>query len=309
MQQQSIRFIGLAGFVIAFTCGEAFAVPPPTSMCKVGRGRPLATVIFLHGLGGGPGGITNERVIRAFSRHGGAFRIVSPGLRPVEMRGEEILDRGPHTMSDQLQRIRHIIDRTEGKIIPVGHSFGGKATNKLAREYPDRIPCVVQINPSVNMLYSYWKRLTGERGVPADRQTVSRRLEQHETWLRDQREVARSARQSDRVDLFDGELGFLTTMRDLLNFNETAQETGIHKPTLVLKGTADDAASVHYARRYAQDPENTGITMIEFEGLDHHLLAYKTLPDGEIVMDQRRADRDTEKMTNAIVRFVRQHLR
>jgi pimeloyl-ACP methyl ester carboxylesterase len=283
--------------------------PLATQQWKVGQGPPRATILFLHGLGCGPDGQLIKRLVGAFNQlpGGASYKVVAPWLRPVRKNSRgTIVSAGCHTMSDQLQRARQVLRGENRPVVLLGHSFGGKAALQLAREFPDKVSCVVGLAPSVNMLYSYWKNLTGERGLPDDAQRICRKLDRYQNRLRDQLATARRSGDRDAIANAKEQLDYHTTMKDLVQFNEPRVERGIRTPTLVLQGTEDRAVSVHYARRFADRARNPGVQLTELQGLDHHFLKYKAsalLP----TVDRRATERVTQQMAARISGFIDQH--
>jgi pimeloyl-ACP methyl ester carboxylesterase len=283
--------------------------PLATQRWKVGQGPPRATILFLHGLGCGPDGQLINRLVGAFNQlpGGASYKVVAPWLRPVRKNSRgKIVGAGCHTMSDQLQRARQVLRGENRPVVLLGHSFGGKAALQLAREFPDKVACVVGLAPSVNMLYSYWKNLTGERGLPDDAQRICRKLDRYQNLLRDQLATARRSGDRDAIADAREQLDYHTTMKDLVQFNEPRVERGIRTPTLVLQGTEDRAVSIHYARRFADRARNPGVELAELPGLDHHFLKYKAatlLP----TVDRRATERATRQMATRIAGFIDQH--
>jgi len=244
---------------------RAGTVDPLGTQCwRTGRGAPSATIVFLHGLGCTPRDPLIQRLVRELDHRGDSFLVVAPWLRPASLnRRGELISSGTQTMSDQLRRARQLLDQQDGPVVLLGHSFGGKAALELAREYPDKVACVVGLAPSVNMLYSYWKRLTGERGLPDDRGVIHRRLDAYRGELRRQLGAARGL---EAMQL-RGELDYLAVMKDLVSFDEARVERGLERPTLVLHGTDDQAVSIHYARRLAE--ANPGVRLVEIPEVGH----------------------------------------
>ncbi|MEO9193217.1 MAG: alpha/beta hydrolase [Polyangia bacterium] len=221
--------------------------------------------IFLHGLGGEPTHFPLNELTHALGALGTDLSIEAPWLRPVRVDSEGVAhSTGAHTMTDQLARARAAIDAHEGPVVLIGHSFGGKAAIALAKDRPDKVAGVVLLAPSVKMLYSYWKNLTGERGLP-DKAKVTARLAAHEQWLRTERAHAEPGSKAERG--MTGELQYLATMQDLVHHDETNLELGVTVPTLHLHGIEDDAVSIHYARRFAE--QNPKVKLVEFAGVDH----------------------------------------
>jgi len=221
--------------------------------------------IFLHGLGGEPSHFPLQKLKKALREKGMELQLDSPWLRPVEIDAlGEAHSTGPHTMSDQLERARAAIAKHDGPVILFGHSFGGKAAIALAQEMPDKVKGVVAFAPSVKMLYAYWKNLTGQKGLP-DAKTVLETLAKHEHGLRTR--LAEIDPGSKEARGIRGALGYHATMTDLALHDETAMEIGMKVPMLMLHGTADDAVSIHYARRFAE--ANPMVKFVEYAGVHH----------------------------------------
>ena len=221
--------------------------------------------IFLHGLGGEPTHFPLEGLEQALAKLGTELSITAPWLRPVHIDEEgKAHGTGPHTMSDQLARARAAIDAHDGPVVLVGHSFGGKAALALAKQRPDKVKAVIAFAPSVKMLYAYYKNLTGERGLP-DAAKVAARLDAHEQWLRS--ELPKHPPDSKEANGLRGELGYLATMKDLIGHDESNLELGVPVPTLHLHGTDDEAVSIHYARRFAE--QNPKVKLVEYAGINH----------------------------------------
>jgi pimeloyl-ACP methyl ester carboxylesterase len=183
----------------------------------------------------------------------------------------------------------------------MGHSFGGKAAFQLAQEFPDKVRCVIALAPSVNMLYSYWKGLTGERGLP-DAQTINARLGQHKQELGvllAQAKQDRTMAGASRAKQLSGELRYLDVMKDMVGFNETAVEQRLRTPTLVLHGIDDEAVSIHYVRRLRE--ANPAVTLKEYENAGHGFAI-----EGRLGVDQRATSRLTADMAREISGFIRE---
>jgi pimeloyl-ACP methyl ester carboxylesterase len=259
-------------FAFAFVASPASAEPgapnaliaadlesPPIAY-TLGEGAPKSTVIFMHGLGGSPKGYSD--LIRALLTPppgSPAVRVVSIWMRPKQ---------GLHTMTDQLARARRAIDAEAGPVVLMGHSFGGKAAVKLAAEYPEaKVKGVVALAPSVNMLQSYWKRITGERALP-EAGVVDAKLEQVQKALTRNLAVAQARGDKELIEDAEGQLEYALTMRDLAKHDEAGSETTVKRPTLVLHGTDDEAVSIHYARRFAAANQGA-VEMVELPGANH----------------------------------------
>jgi pimeloyl-ACP methyl ester carboxylesterase len=214
----------------------------------------------MHGLGGSPDGYEPLlRSVLAPPPGKGAVRVIA-----IWMRSES----GAHTMSDQLVRARKAIDAEPGPVMLMGHSFGGKAALKLAAEYPaSKVPGIIALAPSVNMLQSYWKRVAGERVLPAPEQ-IEPKLAEIEAHLRQQLKVAEARFDEDRVDTLRSNLSYAVTMRDLVHHDEPGIEANVTRPTLVFHGTEDEAVSIHYARRFAETNAKS-VTFVELPGTNH----------------------------------------
>ncbi len=221
--------------------------------------------IFLHGLGGEPTHFPLEGLEKALAKLGTELSISAPWLRPVRIDDEgKAHGTAPHTMSDQLARARAAIDAHDGPVVLIGHSFGGKAALALAKQRPDKVKGVIAFAPSVKMLYAYYKNLTGERGLP-DSAKIAARLDVHEQWLRN--ELPKHDPDSKEAHGVRGELGYLATMQDLVKHDEPNLELGVAVPTLHLHGTDDEAVSIHYARRFAE--QNPKVKLVEYQGINH----------------------------------------
>lgn len=236
------------------------AEPAPVTL-TLGKGAPQSTVIFMHGLGGNPH--HSKELIRELltpAEGKPAVRVVAVWMRPQD---------GVHTMTDQLARARRAIDAEHGPVVLMGHSFGGKAAVKLAAEYPkDKVTSVVALAPSVNMLQSYWKRITGERTLPADTKVIEAKLDQVHGALTRNLAVARAHGDREDIKQAASSLSYAETMRDLIGHDEPGSETSVKRPMLVLHGTHDDAVSIHYARRFAE-ANKTAVELVELDGVDH----------------------------------------
>ena len=231
---------------------------------RTGEGE-RATIIFLHGLGGRPDGQLMHDVARGLHAENGAFDVLAPWLRSVTMRENgDIVSRQRHTMSDQLRRASELIEAAPGPVILLGHSFGGKAALRLAELYPDKVRGIVALSPSVRMLHSFWKRVTGERGLPADPQVMLDTMSAYETQLRAGLEQAATEKEREA---YASELGYVQVMRDLVSYGERQVESSVRTPTLVLHGTEDGAVSIHYARQFAQ--QNRSVRLVEYDGVGH----------------------------------------
>jgi len=299
--QAPVKTLSLVASLLWLAAGDAAAqrgaVGGPEPMrWTTGPAGPRRTIVYLHGLGCEPNDPVIRRLVREFDRRRDGYLVVAPWLRPVAADGRgKLVEAGPHTMSDQLQRARRVIEQQEGRVVLMGHSFGGKAALQLAREYPHKVACVVGLAPSVNMLYSYWKRLTGERGLPADTHRLQRTIAAHRDRLG--AELQRALGRADRkaADELRSAVEYADVMRDLTGFNEPGVESGVRTPTLVLQGTADEAVSIHYSRRFAQ--QNPGVRLFELEGVSHAFRA-----------PQQPLRDVTREMAPRITSFINQHL-
>ena len=103
-----------------------------------GAGKPA--FVFVHGW-------TCDRSF--FSPQAAHFarrhRVVSVDLRG---HGESDKPEGPYRISEYADDIAHIIGHLElGKVIAVGHSFGGDTVLQLAASYPDHVAAIVMMDP------------------------------------------------------------------------------------------------------------------------------------------------------------------
>jgi len=286
----------ISALLAVAVCPPAPRAEPPTKQWVTGRGQPTATVVFLHGLGGSPESVVAHRLGQALGRRGECMTMVVPWLRPVRMnaKGEPVAT-GPHTMTDQLNRLRAVLEAQPGPVILVGHSFGGKAALKLAKDPPPNVRCIVALAPSVSMLHSYWKSMTGERGLPQDAAKITRGLEDRRGQLR---RAAASAGGEQRAQI-EGELEYLDVMRDLVQHNEPESERGLARPLLVMHGEKDNAVSVHYVRRFAE--ANQGVRLVELPA-DHHFEVYSG--KGPFYGLDRQATKQTmDRIADELLRF------
>ena len=237
---------------------EDLEAPPIT--LTLGQGEPRSTVIFMHGLGGSPKGYGDLlRAVLTPAPGAPAVRVVSIWMRPKD---------GLHTMTDQLARARRAIEAEPGPVVLMGHSFGGKAAVKLAAEYPEaKVSAVVALAPSVNMLQSYWKRITGERVLPEPK-AMQATLAQVKQALSRNLEVAQARGDRKLIEAAEDQLAYHATMTDLVGHDEAGIETSVKRPTLVLHGTEDEAVSIHYARRFAEANKGT-VEFVELPGANH----------------------------------------
>jgi pimeloyl-ACP methyl ester carboxylesterase len=270
--------IAFASALLLF-CGLAAADPAPRDVTPAhagpeqppiilhaGKGKVQATVIFMHGLGGSPEGYEPllEEVLSPPSTPGaapsaGAIKVVAIWMRP---------ENGPHTMTDQLARARRAIDAEPGPVFLMGHSFGGKAALKLAAEYPEeKVRGVIALAPSVNMLQSYWKGLTGERTLPAPAVLDQGLANAEEQAARDLHALPADAHPGD-LDEARSRLAYVRLMRDLTHHDEPGTESHVSRDTLVFHGTEDHAVSIHYARRLAATNPKS-VQLVELQGVGH----------------------------------------
>jgi pimeloyl-ACP methyl ester carboxylesterase len=281
-----------AGEGVAFAEGPAkidLVAPrkdPPPVVWHLGHGEPKSTIIFMHGLGGDPEEL-KEVVTAMLTPQGpnaGAVKVIALWMRP---------QRGPHTMTDQLERARKVIDATPGPVFLMGHSFGGKAALMLAKEYPhEKVRGLIGMAPSVNMLQSFWKKVTGERELPPQEVTEPA-LAAHEAYLVDKLTHLPPDADHKEVKSMRSLLRHVRLMKDLARHDEPGVEGDVKRPTLVFHGTEDEAVSIHYARRFAAaNPQR--VKMVELPGVNH---AFKTNP--EVVHDMGRH----------VQAFVQQHRR
>ena len=285
---------------------------PADEHWRVGQGQPTYNFLFLHGLGGEPRNGLDDRISRELGSRGICFDVKSPWLRPVR-RGllGRMEDDGLHTMTYQLQKAGEILENSPGPMVLVGHSFGGKLANLLAKKYPDKVACVVGLAPAVNMLYSYYKQLTGQRGLPAKAELLAQ-LDGYKGQMEADLARAQGAHGGDArgTRRLKSELSYLAIMRDLAAqpIGETEMETGIRKPTLVLHGTEDGAVSIHYARRFAEaNPQ--AVRLVEIEGVDHGFAKRMGGDDFLPQIDRRATERATRQMVDEIVNFLGRNVR
>jgi pimeloyl-ACP methyl ester carboxylesterase len=287
---------------------------------RIGEGDHPINIVYLHGLGSEPQDGLVNRLVKQLAQTGKSYRVIAPYLQDVKEIDGKMVPVGPHTMTGQLERARAVLRDTPGYII--GHSFGGKAANALGKEFHDTVKGVIELAPSVNMLYAYWKNLTGQKGVPQDREQVLGRLDAHETWLRQElkgvvHRLAELGREgvnfadeeedhpSEATRLLRknrslrSELSYHATMRDLVGHDEAQLESGIHVPTLLLHGTDDQAVSIHYAKRFAE--ANPAVRMVELPGLGHGLDNPKH--------DRAQAEEVDRRIGSEIARFLEQQER
>jgi pimeloyl-ACP methyl ester carboxylesterase len=278
----------ISAFAFSFSGSSAHAGPftdKKTEKPAAAKTAPARQVdaVFLHGLGGSPRGMPIPGLESALKQLGVALKIASPWLRPVEIDADGYAHgTGTHTMTDQLARARAEIEKHEGPVLLIGHSFGGKAGFELAKQMPGKVKGIIAIAPSVKMLYAYYKNLTGQKGLP-ERETVVARLAEHEHWLsgevdktdalareaRNHGEEDRAAGLSGKARSLRGELGYLKTMQDLALHDETKMELDVGVPVLMLHGIDDHAVSIHYARRFAE--ANPKVNLVEYPGIGHGL--------------------------------------
>lgn len=271
--------VALAPLVVTFATGTAAAEPAapadgprgPAAALRapqadpeapivtiIGEGEPTSTVIFMHGLGGSPKGSLGLPRALVTPPANGSVRVVSIWMRPID---------GQHTMTDQLARARRAIEAEPGPVTLMGHSFGGKAALNLAKMYPaEKVTGIVALAPSVNMLQSYWKRLTGERVLP-EPEVVEPQLANIEKQLEQRVKNAEATGDKKKIREARENLAYARTMRDLVHHDEPGTETTVTRPTLVLHGSEDEAVSIHYARRFAD--ANANVEFVEIPGANH----------------------------------------
>ncbi len=265
--------------------------PLATQKWKVGEGAPRTTIVYLHGLGSSPTDSLSQRLLEGLSERGESAEVIAPWMRPMKRGADgDIQTAGLQTMSDQLERARVTIAAQPGKMILVGHSFGGKAALQLAKEFPDKVQAVVGLAPSVNMLYSHWKLVTGERGLP-DAQTIQQGLDTYEKEMHARLSYASEG----EARAIKSDIRYNLVMKDLIKY-EPSLERNVKTPTLVLHGTDDQAVSIHYARRFQE--ANPQVRLIEFEGLGHGLDRFG---DDEVTREA------TQKIAGHVVEWIEQH--
>lgn len=251
--------------------GRAFAVEAPSDTrldlgskglrYTIGSGPSEGTLVFLHGWNGGPGGLF-DALASELGKSGHSFTAVAPWLRSPS-------DDAPHTMTNQLARARAAIEATEGPVVLVGHSFGGKAALALAKELTGKVVGVVGLAPSVNMAYSYWKTFSGERGLPAPKVAAKRYLSREKMLRKELGRIDRGSEEGEqRASAIEQEVSDLDFQRDLVTHDEPALESHLATPTLVFQGTDDRAVSVHYIRRFAETNVDQ-VHLVELTGESH----------------------------------------
>ena len=281
-----ISVLSSSPFALANKLGE----PAPQRM-KLAKGEG-PRIVYLHGLGGGPGSMST-RFGRALAKAGVTGKMVAPWLRPMQIvGGGELRQVGNHTMSDQIARAKAIIEEEPGPVVLIGHSFGGKLALKLALDMPDRVVGVVGLAPSVKMLHAYYKQLTGRSGLPADKAEIAGVLA---------REHARLVRKAEETDFGWGDVHYNETMADLIQHDEPVSDRGPNKPMLVFHGTHDQAVSIHYVRRLAQD--NPAVTLKEYAGFGHGLDLY-VAKGRRWVFDRKATNRATGEMARLIKDYI-----
>tara|TARA_R110002096_G_scaffold16898_1_gene57561 strand:- start:339 stop:1397 length:1059 start_codon:yes stop_codon:yes gene_type:complete len=262
--------------------------PPKTEVQRYRLGEgPAKTVIFLHGLGGEPGGPMMRGVLKGMQNHGVSAHVFAPLLREVRRNDQgEIVSQSRQSMTEQLRHARGVIEAQPGKVILFGHSFGAKAALILAKEYPNKVEAIVAVAPSVKMLHAYWKSLSGESGLaePARMQAV---FATRQTDLK-----TRIANTHDPVlkENLAESLNYHKIMRDLIGHQEAQFETGVKVPTMVFHGDMDQAVSKHYVRRFAEDNHN--VKLVTYPKHDHSLMgpSAKTTRDVRLDVGRRTAE-------------------
>lgn len=105
------------------------------------------TVILLHS------SVSRNRQWRALiSMLSDRYRVVAPNLVGYGQTSPWPGDRA-QTLADQGDLIRPFLDRSEGDVALVGHSFGATVAMRLALDHPDRVTRLVLLEPNlVHML-------------------------------------------------------------------------------------------------------------------------------------------------------------
>ncbi len=249
---------------------------------QMGEGRGH-TLVFLHGLGGEPGGPMMDGVFKAMQAQGLSATVHAPLLREVRRSDTgKIVSESRQTMTEQLRHARGVIDAQPGKVILFGHSFGAKAALILAREYPDKVKAIIAVAPSVKMLHAYWKSISGERGL-ADGAQMQAVFAQRQRSLESR--IAATKDPELRQNLAEN-LNYHKIMRDMIGHSESTFEQGVRVPTIVFHGSQDLAVSKHYVKRFAED--NRKVNLVTYPHHDHHLVGPSPKTTREVRQDVGR---------------------
>lgn len=254
---------------------------------RFGHGQPETTFVYMHGLDGEPAAQQHllERVLTP--KGPGSVKIIGVWMRP---------EHGLHTMTDQLARARKVIQETPGPVFLLGYSFGGKAALHLATEFPkEKVPALITLAPAVNMLYAYWEKVTGQRGVPSPAVVESVLAQRHADLVLNLEAIPvdddSDETQELRAELM-GSLGSVARMRDLNHHDEPGVEKNVTRPTLVLHGSNDRAIWIGHAHGFAAANPNA-VKLVELPDVGHR---FQNIPP------------QTERvMADEIAAFVLQH--
>ncbi len=241
------------------------------------------SIVFLHGLGGVPEGPMIKTILQGLDGQNVSATVHAPLLREVTTNDRgEVTGESLQTMSEQLRHAREVIRSQPGKVVLFGHSFGAKAALVLAREFPDKVSKVIAVAPSVKMLHSYWKSLSGERGL-ADAGRMNTVLVAHGNKLRGKLERTQDVEVAEQLR---EAIKYNTVMRDLIEHNEVGIETNMPVPTVVFHGAKDAAVSIHYVRRFAE--ANQKVNLVTYKNHDHHLMGPSAKASKDVRMDVAR---------------------
>jgi pimeloyl-ACP methyl ester carboxylesterase len=295
------------------------ALPP--KVIHVGKGPAQAAILYLHPWGGSADlDAMRSRIVDGLGRQGRSFKLVAPWIRPVKLDDKgKIANAGDQTISYGMEQVRKAMKDIDGPVIVMGHSMGGLLGLYCQQmpEFKDKIKATVCFAPSVCMLKTTWKHLTGERELPAaEPQNLDRMRAKFDQLIREKEEIARNLDREGKFDHANNTRGYISHLRVMKDLIEWEPKAGsipkVTTPTLVFYGEQDEDVSHHYLDRLANKETNPGVTAIRFPGVDHGLLVGENIMANgkkiKRIIDEEATGKLTQNMCQTISGFIAQQL-